>query len=118
MDALDLFTDAHTIARTTDPGTSKAGARDVQVRAGSQCALLLRAFAEADARGTALTSYEAGDVTGLRARPGCCYWHRVGDLKRAGLVADTGATRVMPTGSAQSVLRITDEGRRVVEGCT
>lgn len=114
MHELDLFTDARTIARTTDPATSKAGARDVAFRAGSQCARLLRAFAEADARGTALTRYEAGHVTGLAER-GACYWHRVGDLQRKGLVMETGETRVMPTGSAQEVLRITDEGRRIVE---
>jgi leucyl aminopeptidase (aminopeptidase T) len=115
MDALSIFDEPPPLARRTDPATSKAGARDVTMRAGSQCAQLLRAYAEADARGIGLTRYEAGQVTGLAAR-GACYWHRVGDLEREGLVADTGETRVMPTGSAQAVVRITDEGRRIAGG--
>lgn len=112
MSTLDIFTDARTYARTGDPETSKAGARDVKLRARSQAATLLRAFAEHDD----LTRYEAGTVTGLAERPGCCYWHRVSDLERWGYVAATGETRVMPTGSAQSVVAITAKGRAWIAG--
>lgn len=98
MDALDLFTDARTIARTTDPATSKAGARDVAIRAGSQKARLLRAYELAGAHG--LTDEEAGYVAHMEQTG---YWKRCSELRAAGLIVATGEQRRSRSGSMQAV---------------
>lgn len=97
------------LVRNSDPETSRSGAADVKLRAGSQKARLLDAFAHA----VDLTSEEAGKATGLADKPGCCYWHRVSDLAAAGLIAPTGETREASTGSHQQVYRITSKGLAV-----
>ena len=96
----------HADVRTSDPATSHAAAKRARPRAGSQKAVLLAVFA---ANGD-LTAYEAGQLSGLARKPGCCYWHRVGDLARDGLLEDTGLTRIVATGEGQRVYRITAAG--------
>lgn len=94
------------LARTSDPATSHAAAKRARPRAGSQKAVLLAVFAA----NSDLTAYEAGQLSGLARKPGCCYWHRVGDLARDGLLEDTGLTRIVATGEGQRVYRITAAG--------
>lgn len=112
-ETLSLLDPPIALARATDPETSKAAARDVRLRASSQAAKLLRCFAAAGERG--MTSEEAGIAAGL-AIPGCCYWRRVTYLAEHGLLEAINATRMSGAGSAQRVLAITPEGRRVVGG--
>jgi hypothetical protein len=109
MDALTL-----SLARTTDPATSKKGAADVRPRAGSQKAVLLRAFALAGPHG--LTDEEAGYVSHLADDPRCGYWKRCSELRAAGLIAPTGEERTGRTGSAQAVHALTELGRLANEG--
>lgn len=111
LDIFDAIADAERrLARGKDPATSKKGARDVRPRLGGQMALLLAAFVEHGP----MTSFEAGERTGLAAKPGCCYWHRVSDLADRGYVERTGVERVMPTGSAQAEYRVTAAGVSMV----
>lgn len=124
VDKLDLLADyrrtvddltARLAARSTDPSTSVSGAEDIDRREGSgsnfraksQKAQLLAEFAR---HPEGLTSYEAAEPIGL-TRPGCCYWHRVGDLDDVGMLETTGEERKSPiTGLAGEVRRITDIG--------
>lgn len=97
--------------RAADPETSALGAVDVDFRAGSQKHRLLKQFNRVSRRG--LTSAEAAERAGL-FRPGVCYWKRVSELAYDGLI-EAGDTRVVDhTGSAQTVYRITDDGRAVL----
>ena len=107
MDALDLFTDAHALARATDPGTSKAGARDVAIRAGSQKARLLRAYELAGAHG--LTDEEAGYVARMDHTG---YLKRCSELRAAGLIVPTGEQRLARSGSMQAVHALAEDARR------
>ena len=95
-------------ARHTDPATSHKAAKAVKVRAGSQQAALLSAYADAGDYG--LTNDDAGVVTGLAYRPGCCYWKRCGELLAAGFIAATDDTRTSRAGEAQRVCVITRAG--------
>lgn len=105
METLDLFTDARALARATDPATSKAGAREVAIRAGSQKARLLRAYALAGPHG--LTDEEAGYVAHME---GTGYWKRCSELRAAGLIAPTGEQRLGRSGSMQAVHALTELG--------
>lgn len=102
-------------ARHTDPPTSHAAAqsRALRVRAGSQCAALLAAYADAGDYG--LTNDGAGVLTGLASRPGCCYWKRCGELLDAGFIAATDDTRTSRAGEAQRVCVITPAGLRALD---
>lgn len=101
-------------ARHTDPGTSHQAAESVAVRAGSQRHMLLLAYAKAGDYG--LTNDEAGVVTRLADRTGCCYWKRCGELRDAGYVTDTGRTRTSRAGEAQGVRAITPAGLAALYG--
>lgn len=92
--------------RATDPETSRKGAKDVLFRRNSQLAKLLDTYW----RHASLTNYEAGQISGLATKPGCCYWKRCSELLHMGLIAPTGETRLMPTGSEQAVHKITPQG--------
>lgn len=99
------------LSRGSDPQTSKKAGKRVVERAPSQGQLLLKAYALAGTDG--LTAEQAGELSGLAERRSCCYWKRCGELLKAGLVEDTGLTRVSSAGEQQRVCRITDEGLTV-----
>lgn len=92
-------------ARNTDPVTSHAGAEDVKVRAGSQRAKMLNAFAYL---------VEATDEEAMERAPGIslrsCWWKRASELRQGGYIEDTGETRIGSQGSARMVSRITSKG--------
>lgn len=100
LDDLPLF-------RATDPPTSRAGAGDVRLRLGSQQAQLLAAYA---AEPNGLTNEQAGILSGLASKPGCCYWKRCSELRHKGFLRDTGRTAEASTGSLQMVCEITKAG--------
>jgi hypothetical protein len=100
-------------ARATDPETSHRGGQDVQIRAGSQQAILLRSYF---VRTEGLTATEAATEAGVSLLS--CYWKRCSELRQGGfirpLLDDDGApvTRVNPhSGSHQEVNVITSKGR-------
>lgn len=97
-------------ARHTDPATSQRAARSrgLNIRAGSQRARLLTAYADAGDYG--LTNEGAGIITGLAERPGCCYWKRCDELRKAGYIRWTEDTRTSRAGEAQGVSVITRAG--------
>jgi hypothetical protein len=102
-------------ARSTDPATSHQAAASVavRIRAGSQRAVLLTAYADAGDYG--LTNEGAGIITGLADRHGCCYWKRCGELLAAGYIAATDNTRTSRAGEAQRVCVITPAGLRALD---
>lgn len=102
---LDFFS-----ARKTDPHTSHAAAQSIVIRAGSQRAQLLQAYRDAGASG--LTDDEAGVITGLAYKIGCCWWKRCSELRQAGYIQPTSQTRASRAGEAQQVCVITDEGKK------
>lgn len=96
--------------RTTDPQTSRDGARSFVMRAGSQRARLLAAYADWDVVG--LTDAEAAEHAGLRDQVGCCWWKRCSELRQAGYIADTEMTRTDPhTMEERMVCLVTDKGK-------
>lgn len=102
------FDDLPPNTRTTDPTTSRKAGAAVVIRAGSQRARLLVAYADAGDYG--LTNEGAGIVTGLAERPGCCYWKRCGELLAGGFIRATDETRTSRAGEAQRVCVITHAG--------
>lgn len=90
-------------ARDSDVLTSHKGADDIKPRRRTQAGRLYDAFVGAGPNG--LTSYEAAEIAGLLT-PGCCFWHRVTDLAKLGMVVKTGELRMTPTGSEQTVYRV------------
>jgi len=107
------FDDLPPAARSTDPATSHAGARSMRIRAGSQRAVLLAAYADAGDYG--LTNDGAGVVTGLADRPGCCYWKRCGELLAAGYIRATDETRTSRALESQRVCVITRAGLEALD---
>ncbi len=99
-------------ARNTDPGTSHAATRAIALRAGTQRARLLEAFAlEAAAFG--LTDEEAADLAdGVPYRSE--FAKRCSELREAGWIEPTGQTRKGVAGHDRIVSRITDAGRIVL----
>lgn len=108
-------------SRTTDPATSHAAAREIKIKAGSQRARLLQAFAEepefrramgwADLDG--MTDEEAMEAAkGVYERSE--YSKRCSELREAGYIEPTGETRTGSSGLQRIVSRITDKGRRAV----
>jgi hypothetical protein len=91
--------------RTDNGATSKAGAKSLRVRAGSQRALLLSRY-EVDS----MTDEEAGHASGLAMLPKCCYWKRCSELRQAGYIATTGVMRRSSAGVDQHVCAITEAG--------
>jgi len=92
--------------RANNGATSKAGAKSLTVRAGSQRALLLSRYAE-----DSMTDEEAGQASGLAMLPKCCYWKRCSELRQAGYITVTGSVRASSAGVDQLVCAITAEGR-------
>lgn len=95
------------MVRNVDPVTSRQAAKNARLRVGSQQWQVLAAYGNC----VDMTADEAGQVTLLANKPGCCYWHRVSDLLKHGYLVDTGAQRVARSGELQRVNRITDTGR-------
>ena len=77
-----LFDESPGRARKGDYETSKAGAKDVQPRAGSQKAKLLEAFRQAHPK--SLTDEQAAILAGVPMMS--CYWKRCGELRDLGLI--------------------------------
>lgn len=98
--------------RRSDPATSAEGAKAVSIRAGSQKAKLLRAFADADADGVTLTDEDAAARAELPVRS--CFWKRCGELREAGLIEFTGDTRMASAGVNRNLSRITEAGREAL----
>lgn len=112
MDELNLLTWARTHAHQGEPETAVAAARRARNFAGTHCGLIqvvLRAHPEG------LTSHEIEVI--LHAR-GIAHGHcglsyhevarRIADLKRAGLVIDSGERRRNPSGLQAAVWRAHD----------
>jgi hypothetical protein len=97
-------------ARSSDPATSHRAAKSsgLRIRAGSQRARLLTAYADAGDYG--LTNEGAGIVTTLADLHGCCYWKRCDELRKAGYIRWTDETRTSRAGEAQRVSVITRAG--------
>jgi len=95
-------------ARTTDPVTSHIAGNSAAIRSGSQRAQLLKAFQDAGADG--LTDDQAGVITGLADKVGCCYWKRCSELRQAGYIRPTERTRTSRAGEQQAVSVITQSG--------
>lgn len=87
-------------ARTSDPDTSHAAARDARVRAGTHRAKALEALRAAGARG--LTDFELAALTGIAQTS---IGVRRKELLRAGYVEATELRRPAPSGSAAIVWR-------------
>lgn len=102
--------------RTDDPDTSKQGAVDVSIRKGSQQATLLKEYARPEHWHNGLTDEEAGVRSGLARAPRCCYWKRCSELRRMGLIEDTGVVRPSSAGSDQRAFRISMLGMDKVRG--
>jgi hypothetical protein len=83
-----------------------AVSKELRVRAGSQRWELLRQYVEHGP----LTNEQAGDLSGLSERKGCCYWKRCGELLEHGYIADTGEQRRSQAGEMQRICRVTDKG--------
>ena len=98
--------------RTGDYATSRAGAKAVQPRAGSQKARLLRAFASGGPDG--LPDDEAAFRAGLPATS--CYWKRCGELRAAGLITYTGGSKPGRAGVERMLSVITVYGRETLKG--
>ena len=103
FDDLPLF-------RSADPVTSRQGAKDVLPRRDSQQGQLLAVYRNQPG----LTDEEAGQLSGLAAKPKCCYWKRCSELRAKGLIEDTGDTRFSSAGSAMRVCRITQRGAELL----
>lgn len=101
-------------ARRTDPATSKSAAAAIVVRAGTQRARLLAAFARDDV----LDQDGATDEQAARLADGVSmsseYAKRCSELREAGLIEPTGATRPGVSGPERIVSRITSEGSKVL----
>lgn len=99
-------------ARATDPATSSGGATVARIRAGSQRAVLLAAYADCGDYG--MTDEEAATRSGL-AGVARSPWKRCGELLAAGLLRDTGTTRTSTAGAQQRVSVITLSGLRALD---
>ena len=96
--------------REPDRPTSVQGARDVKHRRTSQAMRLLAEYKKGD-----LTDEEAAVRSGIAALPKACYWKRCSDLRSAGYIVPTGATRIGSAGSAQMICAITPEGLKALD---
>ena len=103
FDDLPLF-------RAADPDTSAAGSRAVKYRRGSQAMKLLTAYEYAD-----LTDEQAGILSGLASDARCGFWKRCSDLRRLGLISDSGDRRTTLSGTPAMVCFITPAGREALK---
>lgn len=99
-------------ARRSDPGTSHGAAAAVTVKANNQRGILLAAFgATADPEG--LTDEQAMEAS-VGVSPTSEYAKRCSELRDAGLIQETGGTRMGNAGRPRIVSAITDAGRQVL----
>lgn len=102
-------------ARNTDPDTSHAAAAEIKVKAGSQRARLLAAFAGfGQWRIEGLTDEEAMRIA-QGVSPTSEYSKRCSELREGGFIEPTGETRPGAAGPQRIVSRITDKGRQWCE---
>lgn len=98
-------------SRTTDPETSHAAAREVRVKAGTQRARLLKAFAD---HGIQWPQVGLTDEEAMMNAEGV--WHtseyskRCSELREGGYIKPTGQTRVGSAGVERIVSKVTDKG--------
>lgn len=122
-------------ARNTDPETSHIAGERARRRAIPQRDLLLLAYLRAgvpspfagDRHVGGLTDEEAGIMTGLIEKPGCCYWKRCSELRQENLITvayietvqydgnynryiRTPLTRTSRAGEQQQVCVLTQDG--------
>lgn len=97
-------------ARRTDPETSHAAARSIEVTAKNMRGKLLAAYgtAIAEYRYNGLTDEQAQQISGLSPLSG--FWKRCSELRNGGYIERTGATRKGSRGMEQMVCRITEKG--------
>ena len=91
----------NTVARTTDPDTSHAAARDARALSSPHRRLALQVLREAGDHG--LTDFELAARTGV---PQTSIGVRRKELVRAGLVEPTDERRLSPSGSKAIVWRV------------
>ena len=110
---LSLFTELEVpvqhLSRTNDHQTSKAGAKSVKFRAGTQMALLLQAYYDARFQ-CALTDDAAAEIAGLRLKAGACWWHRCSDLRAKRLIESVDVAVSPFTGEDRMTCQITSAG--------
>lgn len=95
------------LAGRNHPATSHKAAKQAKPRANSQRIKILSLYrSHVD-----LTSEEVGHISGLIKKPGACYWVRVSELNKLGLIEATGHERAGESGANQTVYRITNAGR-------
>jgi len=92
--------------RSSDPTTSRDGAKHVMIRRTGQLAKLLLCYADSQ---IGMTDEEAGIRTGM-ASIGTGYWKRCSDLRRLGLIEYTGTTRLTSAGTPAMVCTVTAYG--------
>jgi|APGre2960657444_1045066.scaffolds.fasta_scaffold223501_1 hypothetical protein len=97
------------LARQDDPETSKAGAKSVALRAGSQRAKLLLAFMDGFDRFPMSDEY-AAKAAQLYTVPNCGWWKRCSDLRKLGLIVPVGKVVSQTTGEEVMVSEITEAG--------
>ena len=107
---LPIWFPPHPTARASDPGTSHAAAATASLRAATDRALVLRIHQQWT---SGLTDFELAELAG---RQQTSLGVRRGDLRKAGLIRDSGLKRPAPSGSPATVWVITDEGRAVDTG--
>jgi hypothetical protein len=98
-------------ARNTDPGTSHAATTYISIKANTQRAKLLAAFA---------TKVDATDEEAMEAAEGVSpmseFAKRCSELRAAGLIEMTGEVRSGQSGVDRIVSRITDAGHAALKG--
>lgn len=98
--------DSATRGRFGDPSTSSAAANVAKVRAGSQKFKLAEVYFQYP---EGLTAEEAVRLAGLEGKGSP--WHRVSDLKDAGVLKPTGRERTTTNGAMAEVLTMTFAAR-------
>ena len=102
---------AFPLAGRKHPVTSHKAAKQAKPRANSQRIKILSLYrSHVD-----LTSEEVGHISGLIRKPGACYWVRVSELNKLGLIEATGHERAGESGANQTVYRITSAGRELLQ---
>ena len=99
------------LAGKNHPTTSHKAAKTAKPRANSQRIKILSLYRSH----TDLTSEEVGHISGLIRKPGACYWVRVSELNKLGLIEATGHERAGQSGSNQTVYRITQTGLALLQ---
>ena len=99
------------LAGKNHPTTSHKAAHKAKPRANSMRIRILSLFrAHVD-----MTSEEVGHKLGSIGKPGACYWQRVSELNKTGMIEPTGELRAGQSGSEQRVFRITTAGKELLK---